>query len=562
MRILSLVIWLVLSLSFSGIGQIARFEYFIDSDPGVGRATAFSVGNGASVEGTFSIPLSSVEVGVHQLGVRTFDAQGKASQTYLHPFYLLATNGGQIDEVEYFIDVDPGFGNATKVAPAFGEDGFMNYTIPLSSIEPGHRMLGMRTKNQSGVWSSTKLWSFYNREGHLPTHIVRLEYYFTGANAPNTTYVYDLPEPAGSVDLTSILSLEDLQDGGTYTVHVTVIDEHGFRSNRAEASFAVAARVAIEEIEAVDVTCFGGSDGKATITAGAGDQTLEYSLNGQTFSNSNMFEGLEAGTYTAYVRSISHPDIVVEEEFTVGSPVELKLAFEDIVDPGCPDDETGSFRVTPSGGAGGYEIRIGTQGTFQTATVFASLTPGTYQVTVRDGNGCEASAEVTLTSSGQAPPKPTVEISGNPGISQELSLISSSTSGNQWHKDGVAIPGATQQSLSITEAGTYHVVVTGTGGCTSISDMTAITSSTEEVRSVSIQLYPNPADNSTTVRFGRETYVDRVAIYSTTGVLLRESRELLSVERVFIDLSGLPAGSYYVQVQGIGLMERLRLIKK
>lgn len=46
-------------------------------------------------------------------------------------------------------------------------------------------------------------------------------------------------------------------------------------------------------------------------------------------------------------------------------------------------------------------------------------------------------------------------------------LVSSSTTGNQWFLDGNPIVGATNDSLPVTESGTYTLQVTGTNGCRS-----------------------------------------------------------------------------------------------
>lgn len=319
--------------------------------------------------------------------------------------------------------------------------------------------------------------------------------------------------------------------------------------------------VTIEKVETTNLTCFGANDGKATVTA-EGEGTLQYSLDGMAFSANRTFENLPAGNHKVYVRSSTNTAYVVEESFSITAPARLSLTIQNIVRPGCPGEETGGFRAAASGGTGAYTYRIGSQGSFQSGNVFNNLGAGTYSVTVRDANGCEASAEVTLSASGSLPAKPTVTIEGTDGVSPEVSLVSSSTSGNQWLKDGTVIPGATGQSLQITEAGTYQVVVTSGGGCQSVSDVVAITSSSREVSSLNLRLYPNPAEHATHLGFGREAHIDRIAIYSSTGVLLREIAERLVASDIRIDLDGLAAGTYMVQVEGIGIFERLRLIKK
>lgn len=483
MRSVWLTLFLAFSIVFSGISQITGFEYFIDSDPGIGQATSFSIGNGISVSGEFKVPLDALEKGFHYLGVRTFDSDGRVSQTYLHPFYLLSIQSGQISEVEYFVDEDPGHGKGTKIPFELDDNGYINYSIPLSTVNEGHRLLGIRSKNTVGVWSQTKHWFFYNRNGHIPTHIVKIEYRFTGDGAPETTFIHELQEPSSHIDLERLVSLAELEPEKTYDIYVAVIDEHGIKSNEVSASFTVSRSIMIDKIEITDISCAGEENGIVSILMSGNDENLEYSLNNTSFQDGNRFEGLAPGDYTVYVRDKSDTENMTEAEFTINP------------------------------------------------------------------------------AANEVPTTPAITIQGEDGISQELALVSSSATGNQWFKDGEPIPGATGQTIQITESGTYQVVVTGNGGCSASSEMVAITSS-PEVKTLSIRLYPNPADNSTNIRFGREAHVDRIAVYSANGVVVREFSWRMAASDIHIDLEGLSAGTYFIQVEGIGLMERLRLIKK
>lgn len=349
-----------------------------------------------------------------------------------------------------------------------------------------------------------------------------------------------------------------ITQSGSYQVRVTSGAECSSVSKAMDIQWVP---ITIERIQTVAVSCSGAENGKATITAKVGQGNLTYSLDGKTFSSSNVFEKLAAGSYTAFVRGSQNTGYVVSEKFTIASPTPLKLSLQNVVQPGCPGDETGSFRAAASGGTGAYTYRIGTQGDFKSATQFDKLGAGIYQVTVRDANGCEASAEVTLSVSGQLPPKPTISIEGTDGISVEVSLVSSSASANQWLKDGEAIPGATGQKLEIAEAGTYQVMVTGTGGCVSVSEAVTLTSA-PETTTLNLKLYPNPAENETRIGFGRKTYIDRISLYSLDGVKLREISEEMVLSDIRIDLTDLSPGSYIIQVEGVGLFERLKLIKK
>src|SRR5690606_37893883 len=100
---------------------------------------------------------------------------------------------------------------------------------------------------------------------------------------------------------------------------------------------------------------------------------------------------------------------------------------------------------------------------------------------------------------------------------------------------------------------------TGAGGCSATSEMITITS-LPEVNHLDLKLYPNPADTYTTIALEREVYVDKITLYSATGIVLREMEDSRRAADIRLDLSGLVPGIYFVQVQGAGFVERLHLI--
>ena len=548
-------------LSYQANCQISRLEYFIDTDPGYGKGKAVSITAGPSIDQTFNIPLD-LSNGFHTLGIRAKSSDGVWSHTHFRTFMVKKDVPTKVVRVEYYIDKDPGYGKGKAIPLTEDEDGYLSYNIPLTDIPEGFRLLGVRTLDDIGSWSQTQQTVFLNKKGRLLPHIVRLEYYFTGEGAPDKRYSYTLPKPSSSIDLETVADLSDLKPQKEYTIHVTAIDENGLKGNVVAATFSIKSPILIEKTEVTNLSCFGADDGSVTITATHNDGDLEYSLDGKTYGTKHVFEGLAAGSYTAYVRAKGDADHVMKKTFAITAPAKLALAIQDIARPACPDDVSGGFKAVASGGSGAYIYRLQGQGDFQSGNLFQDLPEGTYTVTVKDKNGCELSTEVELKARGEATPVPTVSLEGIDGVSAEVSLVSSSATGNQWLKDGVEIPGATGQSLDVTEAGTYQVVVTGSGGCPSSSEILAITS-TPRILELDLKLFPNPAESYTRVDLGRGLHLDRVVIYRLDGVVVRDIREGLGViGDLVIDLEGIPGGVYIVQIEGDRLFERLKLIKK
>lgn len=114
-----------------------------------------------------------------------------------------------------------------------------------------------------------------------------------------------------------------------------------------------------------------------------------------------------------------------------------------------------------------------------------------YDIKVKSA-GCTSGTRVPVTLS-----KPVITQSG-------ITLTSSYTSGNQWYLDGKAIPGATGQTLSAQQSGTYYVTVTLNTGCVVQSDnfayaLVALHPGTDT--DIGLTTFPAPADKILNVLF-------------------------------------------------------------
>ena len=138
------------------------------------------------------------------------------------------------------------------------------------------------------------------------------------------------------------------------------------------------------------VTCPGGANGVITVTnpQGAGGP-YHYSLNGGSFQSSNVFDMLQAGTYTVTVQDVN--GCTSSNIATITQPAPIVITISNIIQPVCPTSD-GSFTVTVTGGTPYYTIFLNN---IQTATtsgqVTLTVTPGTYDVSVTDAAGCTQS---------------------------------------------------------------------------------------------------------------------------------------------------------------------------
>src|SRR5690606_16218407 len=99
---------------------IALTEYFIDEDPGFGKATPLEITeDGTAYVADFTAILTELEAGFHNLQIRAKDDQGVWSHNQYYTFYLdpgvaPGNRATQVVEVEYYINLDPGFGKGQK----------------------------------------------------------------------------------------------------------------------------------------------------------------------------------------------------------------------------------------------------------------------------------------------------------------------------------------------------------------------------------------------------------------------------------------------------------------
>ena len=165
------------------ISNIVKAEYYYDSDPGFGNATDVPVTANTDIASfAFNADASLLSNGVHTLFLRIKDAQDKWSVVNKVIFAKVQPLSGNphtlsnIVQAEYFLDTDPGFGNATQVPvtlPAVDISG-INFNVDLTFVVNGAHKLYVRTKDAEGKWSITNIHPFNG--GSIPTAIELLSF--------------------------------------------------------------------------------------------------------------------------------------------------------------------------------------------------------------------------------------------------------------------------------------------------------------------------------------------------------------------------------------------------
>ncbi len=136
--------------------DIVAAEYFIDNDPGTGNGINITpISNGITVSFAAAVPTTTLAQGFHMVAIRTKDATGQWSLYESRGFYISTqtTNMPDIVAAEYFIDTDPGTGNATPVTIPSGQT--FNQSLALlvpGGTTNGQHFIAIRVKDANGNW--------------------------------------------------------------------------------------------------------------------------------------------------------------------------------------------------------------------------------------------------------------------------------------------------------------------------------------------------------------------------------------------------------------------------
>ncbi|HYG03600.1 MAG TPA: T9SS type A sorting domain-containing protein [Chryseosolibacter sp.] len=312
-------------LDASGIAaapNITTVEYFIDADPGMGLGTDVPITPGQTIsDHIFTIPLESVSDGFHTLYLRAQDANGEWSTAYSRPFYRLGSSAlapaPEIQQVEIFIDADPGFGQGINVpiTAAVNIDNF-EFTVPLDTVTTGFHTLNIRTRNADSDWSAAYSRPFYKLADNTVTEapeIVKVEYFFDADPGYGNGYPFTF---TGITELVDEILAVDLNNTNT-GVHSL-----NFRVQDANGNWSLVHSTEIDAcVQAIPLALDATDIGPGTMTANWVDTVastfFKLYVSKDAFSShidgydgkpvtatSDVVNGLAGGTYEYRVRAV------------------------------------------------------------------------------------------------------------------------------------------------------------------------------------------------------------------------------------------------------------------
>ena len=158
--------------------NINRIEYYVDDDPGYGKATNLSFTGTNDVAATINLNLTPIASGVHIVGVRSRDVHGAWSLDNEFVFLKPYPGGGavvqpNINRVEWYLDNDPGYGNGTPITITAGQNlSGLAINLNLTPLSSGVHLVGIRSRDANGAWSIDNEFDFTGGTGvAVPTWV-------------------------------------------------------------------------------------------------------------------------------------------------------------------------------------------------------------------------------------------------------------------------------------------------------------------------------------------------------------------------------------------------------
>ncbi len=170
--------------------------------------------------------------------------------------------------------------------------------------------------------------------------------------------------------------------------------------------------------------------------------------------------------------------------------------------------------------------------------------PGTYYVKASVSNACGTSAtqllQVTVHPN---PATPVITQSGN-------NLISNQVNGIQWYLNGTLMPGETNDTLQLTQSGSYSVSYTDSLSCGSSSAPFPVTFTGIKSYSANetISVFPNPSAKSITVT--GSSVLSHISFYDVSGRNIYEY-EIPTGLKTFTLAPDVSEGTYFIKVSTV-----------
>ena len=256
---------------------------------------------------------------------------------------------------------------------------------------------------------------------------------------------------------------------GVYTLTVT---DNNACVTTSNATITQAPTLTATILNHTDVSCFGGNNGMASVSAAGGTPPYLYSWNTIPVQNTFAATNLTSGNYTVAVTD--NNGCTVMATVFIGEPNQLTASINAVANVSCNAGNNGTATASGTGGSPPYSYLWNTI-PVQNTQVATTLLAGNYTVTITDSKGCSSQASVSITES----PVIVSYVSGGITIcpGQSVYIIASATGGAGnftflWNNN---LGGGASHQVNPNATTTYTVIPYDANGCAGPSASVTVT---------------------------------------------------------------------------------------
>jgi gliding motility-associated-like protein len=220
--------------------------------------------------------------------------------------------------------------------------------------------------------------------------------------------------------------------------------------------------ITLTQLNTTPVSCYGGTNGSASIQCNGGTGALSYSWNTTPVITTSGANNLAAGNYNVIVTDANGCSNTFPVNITQPTPLQVNITSSTNVS--CFNQNNGTANASANGGNGNYTWHWNSMPQ-QYASNATGLDGGTYTVTVYDANNCTATDTVTIIE----PPMLTITTGGSdticPGYFTTIFASASGGTGNIAYNWNNGLPNASSLQVSPGATTTYQVSASDANGC-------------------------------------------------------------------------------------------------
>lgn len=340
---------------------------------------------------------------------------------------------------------------------------------------------------------------------------------------------------------------------GTYTVTIKDVNNCTVTNTitLTEPTAVTSTAAVTSNYNGQNISCFGYSDGTATVTPNGGTSPYTYAWNSIPTQTTSNATGLSAGIYSVVVKDINNCSVTTTVNLTQPASITSTLAVTSNYNGqnvSCFGSTDGSVTAVASNGTAPFTYTWSTI-PVQTGTIATGVGAGTYSVIITDANGCNYTRTINVTQPTQVAATTSITSNYNGqnvscfGSTDGTATVSPVGGTTPYTYSWTTVPSQTTSAASNLGAGTYSVTVTDINGCNVTSTVTIA-----QPTALNAQIFDlsNFAGFNISCFGASNGYID-ITVNGGTGAYTYTWSNSATTQ----DITGLTAGNYSVVVTDV-----------